>query len=102
MDDDRRELRGTPRVEALVLASITHYAAGDAVRAGIALETARDTAIETGYRFAQLAQLMHGAVRAGIRAATDPRRHRPRRHHAPDLSPTATNAAPPSTTTMTP
>lgn len=59
-------LRGTPRVEALVLASITHYAAGDAIRAGIALETARDTAIETGCRFSQLAQLMHGAVRAGI------------------------------------
>jgi hypothetical protein len=59
-------LRGTPRVEALVLASITHYAAGDAIRAGIALETARDTAIETGFRFAQLAQLIHGAVRAGI------------------------------------
>jgi hypothetical protein len=59
-------LRGTPRVEALVLAGITHYAAGDAIRAGIALEAARDTAIETGCRFSQLAQLMHGAVRAGI------------------------------------
>jgi hypothetical protein len=59
-------LRGTPRVEALVLASITHYAAGDAIRAGIALEAASDTAIETGCRFSQLAQLMHGAVRAGI------------------------------------
>jgi len=49
-----------------VLASITHYAAGDAIRAGIALETARDTAIETGCRFSQLAQLIHSAVRAGI------------------------------------
>lgn len=59
-------LRGAPRVEALVLAGINHYAAGDAIRAGIALEAARDTAIETGCRFSQLAQLMHGAVRAGI------------------------------------
>lgn len=49
-----------------MLAGINHYAAGDAIRAGIALEAARDTAIETGCRFSQLAQLMHGAVRAGI------------------------------------
>jgi uncharacterized protein DUF4192 len=60
------QLRGTPRVEALVLAGINHYAAGDAIRAGIALEAARDRAIETGCRYSQLAQLMHGAVRAGI------------------------------------
>jgi len=60
------QLRGTPRVEALVLASITHYAAGDAIRAGIALDAAHQTAIETGCRFSQLAKLMHGAVRAGI------------------------------------
>jgi hypothetical protein len=59
-------LRAAPRVEALVLASITHYAAGDAIRAGIALDAARHTAIESGCRFSQLAQLMHGAVRAGI------------------------------------
>jgi hypothetical protein len=60
------QLRAAPRVEALVLAAFTHYAAGDAIRAGIALDAACDTAIEHACPFSQLAQLLYGALRAGL------------------------------------
>lgn len=61
-----RHLRGAARMEALTLAAITHYGAGDAVRAGIALDAARDTAIESHQPLGELTQLLHGAIRAGI------------------------------------
>jgi hypothetical protein len=59
-------LRGAPRIEALILAGATYFADNDAIRAGIALEIARETAIDTSCPFPQLGQLLHGAVRAGL------------------------------------
>jgi hypothetical protein len=61
-----RHLRGPARIEALTLAAITHYAASDAVRAGIALDAARDTATESHSPLGELSQLVHGAIRSGI------------------------------------
>jgi hypothetical protein len=59
-------LRGAPRIEALILAGVTYFAGDDAIRAGIALEVARETAIDTSCPFPELGQLLHGAVRAGL------------------------------------
>ena len=61
-----RQLRDEERIDALTLAAISHYAAGDAVRAGIALDAAQHTASDSDQPLGDLAQLLHAAIRAGI------------------------------------
>jgi hypothetical protein len=61
-----RHLRNEERIEALTLAAFTHYAASDAVRAGIALDAAQRTASESRQPVGDLAQLLGAAIRAGI------------------------------------
>lgn len=61
-----RQLRGSARVEALCVAAACHYAGGDAVRAGIAIDAVHDTARREGLDTTELTRLLDSTVQAGV------------------------------------
>lgn len=60
------QLRGQARIQALTITAAMSYGSGDGVRAGAALDTARDLAKSTNGEYPSLARLLDVALQGGI------------------------------------
>lgn len=61
-----RQLRGQARIQALAITAAMAYSSGDGVRAGSALDAARDLANNTNTAYPSLARLLDVALQGGI------------------------------------